>query len=99
MSPQLPLEIQSSPHWLCGGTFAQLMPNWPQKSSPHICALSQALLHESTTPVDDEAATPVDATEDTADDIGPELTDDATVTDPGPVPTDTETSIVAPVEL
>jgi hypothetical protein len=75
------------------------MPNWPQKSSPHVWALSQAVLHESMTPVADDEATPVDATEDDPGPAPPTPTDEDATTLPGPVPTDTDAIMFAPVEL
>jgi len=82
MSPQLPEAMHASGHCACIGGFAQLMPNWLQKSSPHIEALLQASSQALTTPVEDEAATDATATELDA---------------PGPVPTDADAFMVAPL--
>src|SRR4051812_43149879 len=83
MSPQLPLAMQLSGHCVCMGSgFAQLMLNWPQKSSPHIWDLLQASSQALTTPVDDDAPTDDTATEDDG---------------PGPGPADADTSMVAPL--
>src|SRR5690348_414520 len=82
MSPQLALAMQVSGHCTCPGSgFMQLMLNCPQKSSPHIEALSQALSQALGPPVEDEGPTETAETwpgpTETEEELGPGPTETA----------------------
>src|SRR3954469_9705443 len=82
MSPQLALATQLNGHCTCPGSGAmQLMLNCPQKSSPHIEALSQAFSHAVGPPEEDEGPGPTETEEEPGP--GPTETDEL---GPGPVP-------------